>query len=177
MRTYNYVQSTCLKPFLNIRNLFCSTETADIINIARKVFQSVLECIEMLERKNCRRYKDSYLLAVCHSLECSPDSHFSLTESDIAAHKPVHRTCIFHIPLYSLHSLFLIRSVLIHERRLELLLKICIRRKSETSCTFPLGIKLYKILGNILYLGFGAGLEILPCLRSEFMYLWRLSIL
>ena len=113
--TYDDIESTGLEPPLYIRNLFRSPQTAHIIDIARKILQTVLEGLEMLQRQDGGRNKDSDLLAVRHSLERSTDSNLSLSESHISAHKPVHRAIVLHVPLDGLNGLFLIRSILVHE--------------------------------------------------------------
>ena len=69
----------------------------------------------MLERKDGRRHKHHHLLAVRHSFECSSDSNLGLSEAHVAADKSVHRTIVLHISLDSVHSLLLIRSVLVHK--------------------------------------------------------------
>ncbi len=127
MGTYYNIQSTFLKPVLYIGNLLRCPEPADIINIARKILQTPAERIEMLKRKNGSRHKHSHLLAVRNGLECSSDGNLGLSESDIPANEPVHRAFVLHVHLHGLNGLLLIRSILIHERRLKLLLHICVR--------------------------------------------------
>ena len=166
MCAYDYIKSTGLEPLLNIGNLLRSAKTAHIVYIAWKILQSRLECLEMLEGQNSCRHEHSYLLAVGNCLECSSYRHFRLSETNIATDKSVHRTIVLHIPFNSGYSLFLIRCILIHERRFQLLLHIRISRKGKTLGPFSLCIQLYKILRYILDLGFSAGLEILPCLRA-----------
>jgi len=115
MCSYHYIQGTGFQPFLDIGYFLCSAESADIIYIAWKILKTVPECIEMLKGKNGRRNKHSDLLAVGNCLECGTYGHLGLSEAHISADKPVHRTIILHVPLDSLHSLLLIRSILVHE--------------------------------------------------------------
>ena len=156
MSTYDYIKGSCLQTLLNVGYLLRCPQTADIVHIARKVLETVLECLEMLKGKNGGRNKNSHLLAVGNCLERSPDSHFRLSESYISAHKPVHRTIILHIPLYGIYGLLLVRSVLIHERRLKLLLEIGVSRKGKSSRTLSLCVQLNEILRYVLDLGFCA---------------------
>ena len=121
------IECSCLQSFLYIGNFLGSPKPADIVYIARKVLESVLECIEMLESKDGCRHEHRHLLAVGNSLERSADSHLSLTKAHITADKSVHRTIILHIPLDSMNSLLLIWSILIHEGRLKFLLQVGIR--------------------------------------------------
>ncbi len=123
---YN-IQGTGFQTLLYVCYLLGGPKAAHIINIARKVLQTPSERIEMLKRKNCSRHKHSYLLAVRNGLECSPDGNLGLSESDIPANEPVHRAFVLHVHLHGLNGLLLIRSILIHERRLKLLLHICVR--------------------------------------------------
>ena len=127
MGTDDDIERSCLQSFLYIGNFLGSSKSADIVYITRKVLESVLECIEMLESKDRSRYEHRHLLAVRNSLESSTDSHLCLAKAHITADKPVHRTIVLHIPLYGIDRLFLIRSILIHERRLEFLLKVGVR--------------------------------------------------
>ena len=174
MSTYHNVKSAGLQPLLNVRYLLGCPETAHIIYIAREILQSVPEGIEVLQGQNGGRYKDRNLLAVSYSLEGRTYGYFGLSESHIAAHETVHRAVVFHIPLHGIYSLLLIRSILVHERRLKFLLHVCICRESESLDALSLRIKLYEVLCYILYLRLRAGLQVLPCLRSELMDLRRL---
>ena len=124
MSSYHDVESTRFESFLDIGYFLRCPQTADIVHVTRKVLQTALEGLEVLQGENGGRHKDSHLLAVCNGLECGTDSNFSLTESHISADKSVHRTIVLHVPLDSLYSLLLIRGILIHERRLEFLLEI-----------------------------------------------------
>ena len=177
MGTYNYIQRTFFKTVLYIGDLFRGPETADEIYIARKILQPVSECIVMLQRKYGSRNKYCYLLAVRNSFESRPDSHFRLSEPYIPAYEPVHRAVILHIGFNCAYRLLLIRSVLIHERRFKLLLHVSVGGKGETFGTLAFRVKLYQILGNILYLGLSTVLKVLPCLRPQLVYLRRLSFL
>ena len=131
----------------------------------------------MLQRKYRGRHKHCHLLAVSHSLECRPDCNFRLSESDIPAHKPVHRAVILHVMLYGPYCLLLVRRILIHERRLKLFLHIRIRGKGKAFCSLSLGIELNEFLCYVLDLGLGAVLEILPCPGAQLVDFRRLGIL
>ena len=54
-------------------------------------------------------------VAVRAAFKAVADSNLSLSKSYITAYKSIHRTSILHIPLDCLYSLFLIRSIFIHE--------------------------------------------------------------
>ena len=115
MRTYHYVECSFPEPFLDIRYFLCRSQPAYEIDVAREILQPSLERIIMLQGKNCGRHKDCNLLAVGYSLECSPYSNLCLSETYIAAYKPVHRAVILHVMLHSFHSLLLVGSILVHE--------------------------------------------------------------
>ena len=113
--TYHNVESSRLQSLLNVRYFLSSPQSAHIIDIAWKILQTVLECIEMLEGKNSGRHKHSHLLAVRHSLESRTDSNLGLSETYITTDESVHRTIVLHIPFNGMNSLLLIRSILIHK--------------------------------------------------------------
>ena len=81
----------------------------------------------MLEREYGRGHEHRHLLAVSGSFERRADCNLSLSEPDIAADKPVHRAVVLHISLNCLNCFFLVRSVLVHKRRLEFSLEESIR--------------------------------------------------
>ena len=121
----------------------------------------------MLQGKDGRRNQDCYLFAVANGLECSPDGYFRLSETYVTAHKAVHRTGILHILLDCDSCQFLIGSILVHERGLELFLKIGVGGECETFGSLALCVQLYQILCYILDPGLRIILKSLPALRSE----------
>ena len=177
MSSDDNVNSPAFKSSLDVREFLGSTHPADILYVTRKILQTGLESIVMLERKNGSRHKHRHLLAVRNGLESSPYGKFSLAETHIAAHEPVHRTLVLHISLDSLCGRFLVRSIFIHETRFQFLLKISVGGVREAVGCLSFRIKIDKFLGNILYLRLGIGLERLPRLGAEFVDFRRHGIL
>ena len=176
MGAYEYICPACGQISFYLTDFLGGAEPAYIIHLARQIFQTGLECIEMLEGEYRRRHKHGHLLSVADSLESGPYGNFCFSEADISAHQTVHRAGIFHILLHHLCGEFLVGGIFIHEGRFQFVLQIGIRRKSETFGGTALRIKLDKFLRYILYLPFGVGLERSPCLASQFVDFRRFAV-
>jgi len=83
----------------------------------------------------------------------------------------------FHAHFYIGGGLQLIRGVFVNEGRLQFLLQVGVRGKGKTFLLLSFGIKQDEFPGNILYLLFGVGLQLLPGPRAQFIDSWCLGIL
>ena len=131
----------------------------------------------MLQAEYGGGHEESHLLAVRNCLESGPDGYFGLSEAYIAAHQTVHRAAVLHIPFYGYRGALLVRSVLVHKRRLELFLQVGVGREGEALGSASFGIQGYEFLCYVLDLRFGSRLEVLPGLASEFVDFGRQSVL
>ncbi len=90
----------------------------------------------MLEGKDGGWDKHGGLFSVGRCLEGGAYGYLCLAESHVAADKSVHRARRFHVGLHGLGRLELVRSVLVDERRLELVLQIGVGGEGEAFFLF-----------------------------------------
>ena len=64
--------------------------------------------MKMLFGQNRGRAQYGDLFIFTDRLKSRPHGDFRLAEADVAAHQPVHRLIVFHIPLDVAHRFFLI---------------------------------------------------------------------
>ena len=107
----------------------------------------------MLERQDSGRHKDGNLLGVRNCLEGGPDGDFRFSKTYVTADEAVHRIRGLHIFLHSPRGLFLVRRIIVHKGRFQLLLQIGIGREGKTAGGAAFGVKLDKFFGNVLYAG------------------------
>ena len=115
MGSYYNIETSVRCTFFYVTDLFCSPESAHIINGAWIILQSGGKRIIMLQGKYSGRDKHSNLLAICYRFESSAYCNFSLSESNIATHQPVHGARIFHVAFYCHGSQLLIGSIFEHK--------------------------------------------------------------
>ena len=167
MRADDNVQLAACKPSQNVFLFFSSAQTAQIIDGARHIGQPRFECFVVLHCQYGGRHKHCNLLIISHSFERGTDSNLGLAETNIAAHQAVHRHLTFHIGLDSLRGLHLVGRVLVHKRRLELLVHKRVGREGETFLRLALRVQFDKVFGNVLHLALGRSLEPLPSARAQ----------
>ena len=122
MRSYHDVYFTIFQTFQRFFFLFCRSETIEIRNIDRKIFQSFRKTPKMLKRQNGRRNQHSHLFAIGSRLEGSTDSDFCLSETYIAADKSVHNGFCLHVFFYIMGRFLLVWRVFVDETRFQLIL-------------------------------------------------------
>src|SRR5690606_35363889 len=74
-------------------------ETVDVIDICRHSLESLGKGTMMLQGQDGRRYQNSDLFAIRHSLESRAYGHFCLAKAYVSADQPIHRVGAFHISL------------------------------------------------------------------------------
>ena len=116
MSTYYNIYLAVFKSIRYISHFLGSPQTAQVVDSAGKITQPVLERIVMLKGQNGGRHQYGHLLVVGHCLECRPHGNLGLAESHVSAYQTVHRAVALHVFFHRLHSLDLIRSLLILER-------------------------------------------------------------
>ena len=131
----------------------------------------------MLESKYCGRNQDSDLLVISHSLECGTDCDLGLAESNIAANQTVHGATALHIGLDVECCLELVRSILIHEAGLQLILHIGVGTVGKTLVLQAFGVQFDKVARNVLDLALGALLHALPGACTKFVNVRLLALL
>ena len=88
------------------------------------------------EHRGWRQHRN--LFALHHRFERGPNRNFGLSESDIAANEPIHRTRLFHVALCRGDGFQLIGCFAIWKRVLEFHLPFCVGPKSMTGLRFAL---------------------------------------
>src|SRR5207237_2247237 len=104
-------------------------ETREQLDRDRKGGEPPLESAVVLVREDRRRREESDLLAVEHRLEGRPHGDLRLAVADVAAEEPIHRLALLHVALDVRDRLSLVRSLLVLEGVLELLLPRRVARK------------------------------------------------
>ena len=97
MRTDDNINRAVRQFFYNLILLFVGTKTRQHFHAHRKRRETLLKCIEMLLRQNCRRHKNRYLLAIHHCFECRAQCDFGFAVTHIADNQAVHRTLLLHV--------------------------------------------------------------------------------
>ena len=116
----------------------------------------------MLHGKHCRRNKYGALLSAYNALHRRAKSNLGLSEAYVAAEKSVHWTRSFHILLYLAYGLKLIVGFGIRKPRLKISLRLIVRQKSDSLALLSFCVKLYQLMGHILYRPLYAAARFLP---------------
>jgi hypothetical protein len=98
--------------------LFFCTEPREQLHRHGELRHALDERVEMLLRQHGGRHQHGNLFAAHHRLERRADGHLGLAETDVAAHEPVHRLGLLHIPLGRLDGRPLVRCFLERKRSL-----------------------------------------------------------
>ena len=117
-------------------------QRCQVLHPHRQTPQPLRKGTVVLQGQNGRGYQNGHLLGIGHRLEGSPDGHLRLAEPHVAAHESVHRLCLLHVVLHEFDGLLLVGSLLVRERRLQLMLQITVGRKGKTAALLALGIQL-----------------------------------
>ena len=125
----------------------------------------------MLPGKNGGGNKNSDLLSVHNRFESGAESNFGLTETNVAAKKPIHGPCHFHIVLDLLNAAELVVRFFVRKTLLKIPLPIVVFGKSIAFGAHSLGIKRNKFLRHIFNRGFNPASGLLPISGIEFVEL------
>ena len=98
--------------------LFFCTEPREQLHRHGELRHALDERVEMLLRQHGGRHQHGNLFAAHHRLERRADGHLGLAETDVAAHEPVHRLGLLHVPLGRLDGRPLVRCFLERKRSL-----------------------------------------------------------
>ena len=122
MRSYHNVYFTAFQTFQRFFFLFCRSETIEIRNIDRKIFQPFCKTPKMLKRQNGRRNQYSHLFAIGCRFEGSTDSDFCLPKTYITTDEPVHNGFCLHVFFHIMGRFLLVWRVFVDETRFQLIL-------------------------------------------------------
>ena len=175
VRAYQYVNLSLGEVGQNLLRLLRRARSREVFHAHRHVLQSVAECLEVLECQHRRRHHQRHLLRVACRLEGSTNGHLGLSESHVAAHQSVHGLRGFHVGLHLLRGAQLVRRVFIEERRLQLVLQICVGRVGEALLLLPSCIQAYQVAGDVLDALLRALLQPVPRPRAQYAQSWRLA--
>ena len=143
MCSYHDVYFTAFQTFQRFFFLFSRSETIEIRNIDRKIFQSFCKTPKMLKRQNGRRNQHSHLLAIGRRFEGSTNSDFCLPKTYIATDEPVHNGFCLHVFFYIMGRFLLVWRVFVDETCFQLILQIGVWREGKTFGGFSLCVEFY----------------------------------
>ena len=176
MRTDDDVDFSGGQVFRNLFQFLGRPQAADVIHADRKIFQAVLERMEMLQGEDGGGHQHRNLLSVARRLESGPHRHFGLAEAHVAADQPIHGMDAFHIGLDRFGGCCLVGRIFEQEGRFQLLLHIVVRRKGKAARLLTLAVEFDEVFGDILDFRFSTALEILPGLAAELIDFWRFAV-
>jgi len=99
VRTDDDIDAAVLQTLDGLRLLFLGTQPGHHLNVDRECRHTLSEGLKMLQRENGCRDKDCNLLAGVGRLERCANCDLGLAETDISAHKAIHRPVGFHVVL------------------------------------------------------------------------------
>ena len=162
-----------LQDTAHVSRLAC---TAEVVDAAGEVLQTVAERAVVLVGKDSRGDKHSDLLVVTHGLERRTHGDFRLAEPDVTTHETVHRTVALHVGLHLLGRLELVGRILVEEARLQFVLEEGVGAEAESLLLATSCIEADEVAGNVLNLVLGLFLELLPGARAELVQAGRLAV-
>ena len=115
MRSDDDINFTIFESFFGFIFLFGRTETVQIRNTDRKIFQSFFETSVMLKRQNRGRNQNRDLLSIGCRFESRTNCDFCFSETNVSTNQSVHYAIIFHIIFHILRCFFLIWSIFVNE--------------------------------------------------------------
>ena len=127
----------------------------------------------MLLRQHRGGGQHRHLLARRDRLEDGPDRHLGFAEAHVAAHQPVHRLGLLHIPLDIGDGLHLVGGGLVGEGVFELVLPGAVGGEGEARCLVALGVELHQIHRHLAHGLFGALLGLGPGRAAHAVEVWR----
>ena len=155
MGSYDDVDFSIFQTFQRFRFLFCSSETVQVGNIHREIFQSFLETSVMLKSQNRGRNQNRDLFSIGCRFERRTNCHFRFPETHVTANQTIHHGVIFHVFFNIESCFFLIGSIFVNKTRLQFVLQIRIGSKRKSFRGFSLCVQFYQVESNLFYLRFG----------------------
>ena len=171
------VHLTVLEPLQHLLRVGSRAGTAQVLHAAGEVFQSLREGAPMLVGQHGGGHQHRHLLVVTCRLEGSTHGHLGLAEAHVATHEAVHRALPLHVGLDVDGSLQLVGRVFVEEARLQLVLHEAVGAIGKALLLRTLRVELDEVAGDILDLGLGALLELLPRARAQLIDARRLALL
>ncbi len=112
---YENVDFAFGKVGLYLFHLLCASSSRQVVDTHGKLFQSILECVEVLIGEHCCWNENGCLLVVGRGLEGGAYCNFRFAESHIAAYKAVHRSRRLHVVFNRLCGRQLVGGILIYK--------------------------------------------------------------
>ena len=122
----------------------------------------------MLFGKDGGRRKHSSLLAVCYRAEHGAERHFGLTETNVAANKPVHNLTARHIRFNVFIRGNLVGRFFKRESGSKRLFEFTVCGKSETFRRLPLAVEFFKVERHLFDAFFDRFLYLLEVRAADF---------
>ena len=169
VRAHHDVHLTVLEPLQHLLRVGSRAGTAQVLHAAGEVFQSLRKGAPMLVGQHGGGHQHRHLLVVTCRLEGSTHGHLGLAEAHVATHEAVHRALTLHVGLDVYGSLQLVGRVFVEEARLQLVLHEAVGAIGKPLLLRTLRVELDEVAGDILNLGLGALLELLPRARAQFI--------